>query len=88
MKDQITSMLRILPIDEKRKRPLDNCGQTLRIAVHRREMPMVKNPAKRFPNSVMFREVKIKQKQDKILYIFQLTKLHLISIQGAGSVFG
>lgn len=49
---------------------------------------MVKNPAKRFPNLVMFREVKIKQKQDKILYIFQLTKLHLISIQGAGSVFG
>lgn len=36
----------------------------------------------------MLRDVKIKQEQDKILYIFQLTKLCLISIQGVDSAFG
>lgn len=42
----------------------------------------------RFPDSVMFRQGQIKQERDKILYILQLTKLYLISIQGAGGVFG
>lgn len=88
IKDQITSMLRILPGVEKKKRPLDNYGQMLWIAAHRREMWTATHPMMRFQDSVMFRDGKIKQEREKILYIFQLTKLYLISVQGAGSMFG
>lgn len=38
IKEQITSMLRILPGVEKKNRLLDNYRQMLWIAAHRREM--------------------------------------------------